>query len=307
MRLPERGRPFYDAIGRAMTDRTRAIGYLLVTALLWSVGGVLIKWVQWHPIAIAGTRSAIAAATLWALLRRPRFDWSTAQIGGAVAYAATVLLYVSAVKITTAANAILLQYTAPIYVALFGAWFLGERTGWIDWLAVALSVGGIALFFRDSLSSQALWGDALAVLSGVTLAWMVLFLRKQKAGAPMESVLLGNILAALASIPFLWGEAPSIKGWAGLILLGVFQLGLSYALYATAIRHVTAVEAVLFSTLEPILNPIWVLLLIGERPGPWALAGGALVVTAITARGLFQAARSGRRRWLQRRAESPPA
>ena len=290
-----------------MTDRTRAIGYLLVTALLWSVGGVLIKWVQWHPIAIAGTRSAIAAATLWALLRRPRFDWSAAQIGGAVAYAATVLLYVSAVKITTAANAILLQYTAPIYVALFGAWFLGERTGWIDWLAVALSFGGIALFFRDSLSSQALWGDALAVLSGVTLAWMVLFLRKQKAGAPMESVLLGNILAALASIPFLWGEAPSIKGWAGLILLGVFQLGLSYALYATAIRHVTAVEAVLFSTLEPILNPIWVLLLIGERPGPWALAGGALVVTAITARGLFQAARSGRRRWLQRRAESPPA
>lgn len=290
-----------------MTDRTRAIGYLLVTALLWSVGGVLIKWVEWHPIAIAGTRSAIAAATLWALLRRPRFDWSAAQIGGAVAYAATVLLYVSAVKITTAANAILLQYTAPIYVALFGAWFLGERTGWIDWLAVALSFGGIALFFRDSLSSQALWGDVLAVLSGVTLAWMVLFLRKQKAGAPMESVLLGNILAALASIPFLWGEAPSIKGWAGLILLGVFQLGLSYALYATAIRHVTAVEAVLFSTLEPILNPIWVLLLIGERPGPWALAGGALVVTAITARGLFQAARSGRRRWLQRRAESPPA
>lgn len=290
-----------------MTDRTRAVGYLLAAALLWSVGGVLIKWVQWHPIAIAGTRSAIAAATLWALLRRPRFDWSAAQIGGAVAYAATVLLYVSAVKITTAANAILLQYTAPIYVALFGAWFLGERTGWIDWLAVALSVGGMALFFRDSLSSQALWGDVLAVLSGVTLAWMVLFLRKQKAGAPMESVLLGNILAALASIPFLWGEAPSPKGWAGLILLGVFQLGLSYALYATAIRHVTAVEAVLFSTLEPILNPIWVLLLIGERPGPWALAGGALVVTAITARGVFQAARSGRRRRLQRRAASPPA
>ncbi len=289
-----------------MTDRTRAVGYLLAAALLWSAGGVLIKWVDWHPIAIAGTRSAIAAATLWALLRRPRFDWSAAQIGGAVAYAATVLLYVSAVKITTAANAILLQYTAPIYVALFGAWFLQERTTWIDWLAVALSVAGMALFFRDSLSSQALWGDVLAVLSGVTLAWMVLFLRKQKAGAPMESVLLGNILAAVASIPFLWGAAPGLKGWAGLALLGVFQLGLSYALYATAIRHVTAVEAVLFSTLEPILNPIWVLLLIGERPGPWALAGGALVVTAITARGVFQAARSGRRRWLQRRAASPP-
>lgn len=198
-----------------MTDRKRAICYLLATALLWSGGGVLIKWVDWHPIAIAGTRSAIAAATLWALLRRPRFDWSAAQIGGAVAYATTVLLYVSAVKLTTAANAILLQYTAPIYVALFGAWFLQERTTWIDWVAIAVSVVGMALFFRDSLASQALWGDVLAVLSGVTLAWMVLFLRKQKAGAPMESVLLGNVLAAVASIPFLWQSAPSLKGWGG--------------------------------------------------------------------------------------------
>lgn len=288
-----------------MTERTRAVGYLLAAALLWSAGGVLIKWVEWHPIAIAGTRSAIAAATLWALLRRPRFNWSAAQVGGAVAYAATVLLYVSAVKITTAANAILLQYTAPIYVALFGVWFLQERTTWIDWLAVAISVAGMTLFFRDNLSSQALWGDVLAALSGVTLAWMVLFLRKQKDGAPMESVLLGNILAAIASLPFLWGSAPGLKGWAGLALLGVFQLGLSYALYATAIRHVTAVEAVLFSTLEPILNPVWVLLLIGERPGPWALVGGALVVTAITARGLLQAARASRR--LGRRAASRAA
>jgi drug/metabolite transporter (DMT)-like permease len=288
-----------------MTERTRTVGYLLAAALLWSAGGVLIKWVEWHPIAIAGTRSAIAAATLWALLRRPRFNWSAAQVDGAVAYAATVLLYVSAVKITTAANAILLQYTAPIYVALFGVWFLQERTTWIDWLAVAISVAGMTLFFRDSLSSQALWGDVLAALSGVTLAWMVLFLRKQKDGAPMESVLLGNILAAIASLPFLWGSAPGLKGWAGLALLGVFQLGLSYALYTTAIRHVTAVEAVLFSTLEPILNPVWVLLLIGERPGPWALVGGALVVTAITARGLLQAARASRR--LGRRAASRAA
>lgn len=287
-----------------MSDRTRAIAYLLASAFLWSTGGVLIKWVDWHPIAITGVRSAIAAVVLWAILRHPHFDWSPAQIGGAVAYAATVLLYVSAVKITTAANAILLQYTAPVYVALFGAWFLQERTTWIDWLAVALSLAGMVLFFRESLSGQALWGDVLAVLSGVTLAWMVLFLRKQKAGGPMESVLLGNIIAAAASIPFLWGPAPSLRGWAGIGLLGVFQLGLSYALYTTAIRHVTAVEGVLFSMIEPILNPIWVLLLIGERPGPWAIAGGALVVTSITARGVLLAARSGRRRFLERREPS---
>lgn len=287
-----------------MSDRTRAIAYLLASAFLWSTGGVLIKWVEWHPIAITGARSAIAAAVLWAILRRPRFDWSLPQIGGAVAYAATVLLYVSAVKLTTAASAILLQYTAPVYVALFGAWFLKERTTWIDWLAVLLSLAGMVLFFRESLSGQALWGDVLAVISGITLAWMVLFLRKQKAGRPMESVLLGNILAALASIPFLWGPAPSLQGWAGIVLLGVFQLGLSYALYTSAIRHVTAVEGVLFSMIEPILNPVWVLLLIGEVPGPWVLVGGALVVTAITARGLILAARTGRRRIFPRRQPS---
>ncbi|HHX66222.1 MAG TPA: DMT family transporter [Chloroflexi bacterium] len=279
-----------------MSQRTRSITCLILAAILWSTGGVLIKWVRWNPMALAGARSAIAALTLWIFLRRPRFTGSVAQIGGAVAYAATVLLYVVAVKMTTAANAILLQYTAPVWVALFSAWFLGEKVRRLDWIAVSISLVGMTLFFREGLASPSLVGDLLALLSGVTIAWMTLFLRKQKEGSPLESALLGNILAAAIGLPFvLSGPLPDAQGWLGLLLLGVLQLGLSYVLYAAAIRHVTAFEAILFSTLEPILNPIWVLFLIGERLGPWVLVGGALVVLAITGRGLIVTASTGRR------------
>ncbi len=286
-----------------MEKRTRAILYLVGAACLWSTGGVLIKWIDWNPLAICGVRSAIAAAVLWAALRRPRFHWSAAQIGGAVAYAATVLLYVTAVKETTAANAILLQYTAPVWVALFGAGFLGERATRLDWLTIALSLAGLVLFFREGLASASLAGDVLAALSGITLAWMSLFLRKQKDGSPVESILLGNLLAAAIGIPFAVGSSPGARGWMALVVLGVVQLGLSYLLYTAAIKEVTALEATIFSTLEPILNPIWVALLIGEYPGTWALAGGTLVLCAILLRAAVQAVRGPT---AQREARSAP-
>jgi drug/metabolite transporter (DMT)-like permease len=273
-----------------MTERGKAFAGLVGCALLWSVGGVLIKWVNWHPLAIAGMRSAIAAALFWVVLRPRKFAWSWPMVGGAMAYAATILLYVPAVKLTTAANAILLQYTAPIYVALFGIWFLKEKPSKLDWISIVVTLGGMMLFFREGLASRSFLGDLLAALSGITIAWMTLFLRKQKDARPLESLLLGNVLTALCGLPFMFvGPAPDIKGWAGLLFLGVFQLGLAYLLFGTAVRHVTALEAILVSTLEPILNPVWVVLLIGEVPSPWALAGGALVLTVITARGVLMA------------------
>jgi len=275
-----------------MNQRTRAVLFLLLCALLWSMGGVLIKAVSVHPLALSGTRSGIAALFMWAVLRRPRFTWSRTQIAGALAYAVTVLLYVSAVKLTTAANAILLQYTAPIYIAIFGAWFLREKATWIDWLSIVITLGGMALFFREGLASKNLMGDLLALASGMTFAWMNILLRKQKDGSPLESVLLGNALAALVGLPFLSRGLPTMQGWAALLILGTLQLGLSYVLYSHAIKHVTAMEGVLFSTLEPIINPIWVMLAIGERPSAWAIAGGALVVLAVTGRGVLLALRS---------------
>jgi drug/metabolite transporter (DMT)-like permease len=274
-----------------MLSKPKAIVLLVCSAILWSTAGVLIKWIQWHPLAICGARSFIAAGVLWLYLRKPHFTWSFAQVGGALAYAATVLLYVSAVKMTTAANAILLQYTAPAWVAVFSAGFLGERVTRVDWASVALTMAGMVLFFREGLASVSLVGDLLALLSGFTIAWMTLFMRKQKEGSSLESALLGNLIAGVVGIPFMFGAAPSAQGWLGLGLLGVFQLGLSYILYTRALKSVTAVEAIIVSTLEPILNPIWAMLLLAEYPAMWALAGGSLVVLAVTGRGALYALR----------------
>jgi drug/metabolite transporter (DMT)-like permease len=274
----------------AVLSRRAAVGLLLLTAVLWSTGGLLIKSVDWNPPAIAGARSAIAAVLIAMVLRRPRFSWSATQIGGAVAYAATVILFVLATKLTTAANAILLQYTAPVYVALFGRWFLGERTRWIDWLTIAAAFGGMGLFFLDSLSPEGFWGNAVAIASGVAFAWLALFLRKQKDGSTVESVLLGNILAAVICIPFYFDGFPTAASdWVALLLLGLFQIGISYICFSIAIKFVTAIEAILIPVVEPILNPLWVFLYIGEEPGAWAVAGGLIVLGAVTGRSMATA------------------
>jgi drug/metabolite transporter (DMT)-like permease len=259
--------------------------------MLWSLGGLLIKWIDWHPLAIAGARSAIAAATMALLLPKPRFTRSAVQWGAALCYVGTVVLFVSATKMTTAANAIFLQYTAPVYIALFGAWFLGEKPSWIDWCLILLAVFGIALFFLDQITISGMWGNVTALASGVCFAGLAMLLRKQKDGAPADSVLLGNILTALLFLPFCLRSAPGQGSWVGLVLLGVFQLGISYVLFAKGIRHVRALEASLISTIEPVLNPIWVALAIGECPQFWAISGGVLVVSAATARGVLTAQR----------------
>ena len=264
--------------------RYKAIGFLIMTAILWSSGGLLIKWVSWNPIAIASARSAIAALVLLVALRRPHLTWSSAQIGGAIAYTVTVLLFVTANKLTTAANAILLQYTSPIFVALFGAWFLGERATRLDWITIFWVMGGMVLFFFDDLTAGGFWGNVCAISSGATFACFVLFMRKQKNDSPLESVFLGNILTALVGFPFVFEAMPNASSWIGLVLLGVFQLGLSHVLYATAIRHVTALEAILISVVEPVLNPLWVFLIMGEAPGPWAFLGGFIVLVSVTIR-----------------------
>jgi drug/metabolite transporter (DMT)-like permease len=271
-------------IAESKGKRYKAIGFLIATSILWSSGGLLLKMISWNPIAIAGMRSAIAAIVLLAFLRRPHMTWSSAQIGGAIAYTVTVILFVSANKLTTAANAILLQYTSPIYVALFGAWFLRERATRLDWVIILVVMGGMVLFFLDDLTTGGFWGNVCAISSGATFACFVLFMRKQKNDSPVESVLLGNILTALVGFPFMFEAMPNASGWIGLVLLGVFQLGLSHALYATAIKHVTALEAILIPVIEPILNPLWVFLIVGETPGPWAFLGGFIILFSVTVR-----------------------
>lgn len=269
--------------GAIVVTRKKAILLLVATAVLWSLGGLLVKMIDWHPMAIAGMRGAVAALTILLLTgHRPRFNWTAVQLGGALAYCGTITFYVLSTKLTTAANAVLLQYTAPAYVALLGYWILKERTGRFDWTILIATFGGMFLFFLDKLEPGTLPGNILGILSGVSFGLFILCMRKQKEGSPLDTVLLGNLVTAAICIPFMFNSPPDAKGWTALLVLGVIQLGIPYILYSIAVKTVTALEAALVPVLEPLLNPVWVFLFIGERPGPWALLGGAIVLAAVS-------------------------
>ena len=267
-------------------SRHKARLLLALTALLWSSSGLLVKITSWRPLSIFGARSLIASLVLFAYLRRFSFRWTRWQVAGAVGYAFAQLFFIMATKLTTAANAIFLQYTAPIYIVLFGYWLLRERPQRSDWIAMPVIFTGLLLFFGDKLSLDGLYGNVLAILSGMALATMMLCMRAQKAGVPAQTILLGSILSAIIGLPFSLQET-WIPSDVGIILyLGTFQIGLASLFYSTAIKYVPALESTLILTLEPIFNPLWVFLVLGETPGQLALVGSVLVLGAITARAI---------------------
>lgn len=272
-----------------MTGRghAAAVAALIVCAILWSSGGLLIKLLPLSPLAIAGMRSAIAAGVMFLWVRRTgpmKPVWTPAQFGSIISYMFTVVLFVWATKQTTAANAILLQYTAPVWVAIFSAAVAKERLRRHDVVVVLCVMLGMVVFFLDALTPGAFLGNILAILSGIAFAGVALFMRAQRGTSTTESIILGNVLTAIVCLP-LAGElpAPSVDWIIPLVLLGVFQLGASYLLYSWALAHVTALEAVLITVLEPLLNPVWVGLALGEVPSASAMAGGVIVVAAILA------------------------
>jgi drug/metabolite transporter (DMT)-like permease len=268
-------------------SRGKALVALTACALLWSTGGLLIKIVDWNPFAIAGVRSLIGGLLILAVLRRPRFSWSLPQVAGGVSYAACMILFIAANKLTTAANAILLQYTAPLYAVVLGWIFLRERATLLDSVTMVVVLGAMVLFFLDKLGVGGVAGNLLAVASGIFFAATMVALRRQKDGSPLESLLLSHGITFVVSIPFFWGPSPSLVSWAGLAFLGVFQIGIPSFLLTYGVKRVTALQTLLTSVLEPIFNPIWVFLAIGEVPGPRALVGGALIIVAVTVRSVL--------------------
>lgn len=264
------------------SNRNRSIIMQISAAVLWSTGGMLIKLVDLSPMAIAGIRSLITTIVIFAFLKKTSLKLTLNKALGAISYTALVVLYISATKATTAANAILLQYTSPIYIAIFGGWLLNEKAKLRDWITILFIIGGMVLFFMDDIAGGSTKGNILAVLSGVALAFNTIFMRKEKDADPLENVFWGSILTILVSIPFVFQKAPSTKSWIGLILLGVFQLGFSYVLYARAIKNITALESTFISLVEPLLNPLWVFLTIGELPGKLSVVGGIIVLASVT-------------------------
>jgi len=265
----------------------RAVLLVAAAALLWSSGGLFIKLAPMPGLAVACGRAIVATLFYLAVLRP---DLRKARFSTALAYAGCVVTFVTATKLTTAANAIFLQYTGPAYVLLLSPFLLDEPFRPIDAICVMLSLAGMSLFFIDKLEAGQLAGNLIATLSGVFFALTVLLIRrdaKSGSGDAMPSTTLGNVLAALGTAPFA-GDLLHVSATGVLVLLylGVMQLGVSYWMFARGVRKVPAAEASLISMLEPVCNPLWVLLGTGERPGPWSIAGGAIVLGAVALRTL---------------------
>jgi drug/metabolite transporter (DMT)-like permease len=281
-----------------MSAHRRALVMLALCGILWSTGGVLITFVDWHPGAIWATRSAFAAVMLYAV-RRPSFRGiQRAEWLAALPLAATTGLFIVANKLTTPANAILIQYSAPVWVALLGQWFLGERATRLDWVTIFLVLGGISLFFLDQLTVDYVAGNFVALAAGVAFAFNGLTMRRVATLTtldavpldPLRPLLLGNILAVFVGLPFvLTSPLPDNGGTAlaALVALGVIQQGAAYLCYAAAVRHATAMEVMLIPVIEPILSPLWVAVFAAQWPGPAALVGGAIVVGAVTMRAVL--------------------
>jgi len=274
-------------------SRRRAIILLVLTALLWSTSGLFVKLLHWHALSIFSARGMVASVVFLIWLRRVPLRITPFLVAGAAGYMGAQFLFIFSTRLTTAANAIFLQYTAPIYVLIFGVWFLGERPRRIDWITLVVIFAGMMLFFGEDLTFEGFYGNLAAILGGVALAAMIVSTRAQKDSHPAQIFLIGSCFGGLIGLPSVLQETWRLTDVAIIGYLGIFQTGLASALYSIAIRQVPALESNLILMLEPVLNPVWVFLAIGESPAPIALLGGTVVLGAIAARAIAGARRTG--------------
>ena len=269
-------------------NRKKGIYLLVLTSILWSFSGVCTKFISWNGFAVAGIRGLIAALLLLIVNRRPRLPRSGFQVAAIFSYVGLVVLLILSTKLTTAANAILLQYTAPIYSAILGYFVLKEPVTRHDITGIVLVLIGLAVFLYDGLADGRMAGNLIALLSGVCYGAMNVFMRKCDKDAPADNIFWGNLLAFVLMLPFMGRPEITAVNIGIILFMGIFQLGLAYILYSIAIPHVPALEATIITVLEPILNPVWVMLFYGEKPGIRTIIGGAIVLLAISGKDVLR-------------------
>jgi len=263
-----------------------ALLYALAAAVLWSTGGLFIKWTELSGLALSCWRSFFALLTVAFFTRHEGFRLNGLTALASLIYAVLLILFVIATKTTTAANAIFLQYTAPVYLLILEPIIYKEKFRSRDLITVLICLGGMALFFVGQLRPQDVTGNLVALASGLCFAVYFLLLRHQRAREVnrASSVIYGNAVAVLITLP--WGLASlstiTRHDLAAVAYLGVVQLGISYTLFTTAMaRGVRSLDAGIVCYVEPVLNPILVFIVLHERPSSWAVLGGAVIVAAI--------------------------
>ncbi len=268
-----------------LSEHNKGIIAVFLTAILWSSGGLLIKLVTLNSMQISFFRCAIAAIVFAMLFRKRVLMVNKLSLFNSLAYAAVLILFVIATKTTTAANAIFLQSTAPIYVLIFEP--ILTKTHWerINIITIVICFLGMILFFMGDLTPGDIQGNIAALLAGVAFAAFFLGMRKNDPQYGESSIFYGNIMVTLFCIPFVADmNTISLENFTLVTLLGVFQIAFAYALFSYGIKRIIAVEASIISLFEPVLNPIWVFIGYGEVPSFYAIIGGIIIITAITAR-----------------------
>jgi len=275
-------------------EQRRSVFFVFLASLLFSIGGLCVKLIPWSALAINGARNLIGVAVigLYLLISKHRLRWNRPVLIGALSTMGTTTLYTVANKLTTAANAIVLQFTAPVFVILFMVLFFHVKPKKLDLLTCGVVLFGVLLFFIDGLRAGNMLGNFVAVLSGVCYGGVFLMNASENSDA-MSSVFFGQLASAVVFTPFCFGETDfSPVPMVSLLVLGALQVGLAYIFLSLGIRRTPPVTASLITGLEPVLNPIWVAVFYGEHISGTALLGAVIVVGAIVGYNVLKSRRS---------------
>ncbi|MEG0899854.1 MAG: DMT family transporter [Oscillospiraceae bacterium] len=273
-----------------MIKNNSALKYQMIMflcAIFWSLGGLLIKLIPWNSFIIASGRSIIAAAILFAYMKitKKQVTLNKFSLLLGITMAAKFILFVSSNKLTTAANAIILQNTNPIFIVLLSAIIYKQHFSKREIFVVTTCSVGIILFFFDNISFEGMWGNIIALISGLLTAIMfILSSRAKTSDISISGILWGHIITAVIGLPFILTSKIEVSPIPilAILALGIFQMGIPYILYSIAIRGCRALDCSLIGMVEPILNPVWVFLIIGEVPSKLAFIGGAIVIATVT-------------------------
>lgn len=268
--------------------RRKAMLLMALCGVMWSLGGIFIKLISWSPLLIAGIRSIISALILGGYMyyKKVPINICKYSIGAGVGLSGSCIFFVIANKLTTAANAIVLQYAAPVFILIISAAFLKQKLHKKEVIVVGITMIGIVLFFFDQLSPGSMLGNFFGILAGIFLAVMLVMvgLGGKDDSIRMTGILIAHCLTSVIGTPIGLVGTPSTTGLEILyiVILGIFQLGIPYVLFAIATRDCPPLAASLIAMLEPLLNPVWVAIFVGEMPGLFALVGAVIIIITVT-------------------------
>lgn len=285
-----------------MDNRTKGIIAILITALIWSTAGLFIKLLPQDAFTIIFYRAVYTMLVFYALFRNEVFRFNRQMWINSFFYAGLVITFVTSTKLTTAANSIFLQYTGAAYILLLEPILFKQPLKRINVWTTLICFGGMTLFFLDGLSVEGGWGIALAALSGVMFAGIFLGQRSNPPEYHVAAVFFGNVWLILIGMPsFIASAPPTFDEHLMLAFLGIVQMGVGYALFTYGLQRITAIEASLIGMLEPLFNPIWVMIGYGEIPSVFSWIGGGIIIMALVVRLVVLRFQNRRRRRIEMR------